>query len=263
MKIQDLAGFKVWIEASAASDAILGVVSGGSRVNDAERDHLLARRTSDFSSEIRNNLKNLGVIKSVVGRARRINAIRSIDSGVTISDLIRMVEKGTVTEGTDEAMHKKKLIVMRGVSGSGKSTMARKIAAERGGVIFSTDDFFEKEGGYSFDPKALPGNHAKNQSRAEEAMKAGVSPIIIDNTNTEAWEMRPYVQAAVDNGYEVEIVEPGSEGFPEVDFEEIMKRQSTRGPKSIPSEVVKRMMTRFKKNLTVQDILDSRSPVRP
>ena len=28
---------------------------------------------------------------------------------------------------------------------------------------------------------------------ARDAMKAGRSPVIIDNTNTNAWEMKPYV----------------------------------------------------------------------
>lgn len=30
---------------------------------------------------------------------------------------------------------------------------------------------------------------------AKEAMDLGRSPIIIDNTNTQAWEMKPYVKA--------------------------------------------------------------------
>lgn len=28
---------------------------------------------------------------------------------------------------------------------------------------------------------------------AKEAFEKGISPIIIDNTNTQAWEMKPYV----------------------------------------------------------------------
>jgi predicted kinase len=264
MANQPLSGFKFWMEASAASDAIIGVVSGGSNVTGAERSHLLSRRTSDFSSEIRSSLKNLGVVKSVVGRGRRIEVARSIDSGVSILDLIKMVERGDMNEGFEESYGAKKLIVMRGVSGSGKSTVAADIARQKGGVVLSTDDFFEKDGRYEFDPRKLPQNHAKNQSRAEESMKNGVSPIIIDNTNTQAWEMKPYVAAALENGYEVEIVEPGSEGFPEVDFEEIMRRQKNRqSGKSMPEEVVRRMMRKFQRGLTVQDILDSRSPYDP
>jgi len=161
----------------------------------------------------------------------------------------------------NEGVGSKTLVVMRGVSGSGKSTAARKIASERGGVILSTDDFFEKDGRYQFDPKMLPTYHAMNQSRAEEAMRKGISPIIIDNTNTQAWEMKPYVEAGMRHGYKVEIVEPGSAGFPEVDFDEIMRRQKSRGGgKSMPEEVVRRMTDRFQRGLSVEDILNSKSP---
>lgn len=152
-----------------------------------------------------------------------------------------------------ESMSPKILYLMRGVSGSGKSTVAKRL----GGTIFSTDDFFMKDGKYEFDPSQIKINHEKNQARAEEAMKNGISPIVIDNTNTQAWEMKPYVLAAHRHGYEVKIVQPGDEGFPEVDFDEIMKRQAQRADqnKSLPAEVVQKMLNRFQKNVTVDDIL--------
>jgi NEDD4-binding protein 2 len=42
-------------------------------------------------------------------------------------------------------MDNDKLILMRGLPGSGKSTLAKKLAGENG-VIYSTDDFFMKNG---------------------------------------------------------------------------------------------------------------------
>lgn len=313
--------FRDWLESTSVEDAVLGVAAGGAPLGEKEKSHLMSRKTTDFSSEIRRSIKNLGVVKSVAGRGLKARIFRAVDEGIAIYDLIRMISGGTIREdryesdidamaryadvsremdyqqpdylsnhedfvvnlkkrgmSMDEIMKsatskfgasaadpkaRKTLVIMRGVSGSGKSTMAKRIATEKGGVVLSTDDFFEKDGRYEFDPKMLPLNHRRNQTRAEDAMRSGVSPIIIDNTNTEAWEMRPYVKAAIDNGYEVQIVEPGSEGFPEVDFDEIMRRQATRGSKSLPAETVKRMMSRFKKNLTVQDIMDAKSPVRP
>jgi predicted kinase len=314
-------GFRTWFESSSLRDAILGAVSGGDELGDEEKGHLLARKTTDFSSAIRSRIKGLGMIKSLKKSALP-SIIRAIDDGVVLSDLVSMASKAAVNEGRYEsemdamarslsfrfdhrrdepdhmktpvkfAAHLRKkglsedeidravsarfglvatesnqikvLIIMRGVSGSGKSTMARKIAEDRGGIIFSTDDFFEREGRYEFDPKMLPSYHAKNQARAEAAMSDGVSPIIIDNTNTQAWEMKPYVEAAVKHGYEVEIVEPGSPGFPEADFKEIMRRQRSRaGGKSMPEEVINRMMNRFQKGLSVDGILASKNPFDP
>jgi NEDD4-binding protein 2 len=151
-----------------------------------------------------------------------------------------------------------KLILMRGVSGSGKSTMARKIAETHDlSVILSTDDFFVVDGEYRFDPKRLGEFHAANVKRVETAMGDECPCVIVDNTNTQAWEMRPYVELAMEHDYEVQIVEPEP-----VSFEELMKRQSQRADqnKSLPAEVVSRMLMRYEPNVTVDKILSS---VRP
>jgi len=150
-----------------------------------------------------------------------------------------------------------KLILMRGVSGSGKSTLARELASRHeGSVILSTDDYFMVEGQYVFDPKMIGLNHSRNQERAREKMQEKTPCVIIDNTNTQAWEMKPYVLAAIEYGYHVEIHEPEM-----VSIEEIMRRQAQRedSNKSLPREIVERMLARYEKNLGIQDILDSKS----
>lgn len=146
-----------------------------------------------------------------------------------------------------------KLILMRGVSGSGKSTLAKKLAADNeNSVIYSTDDFFMIEGTYTFDPLSLGKNHKMNQDRARCAMQEKTPCVIIDNTNTQAWEMRPYVEAALELGYEIEIQEPD-----QVPLEEIMRRQ--KSDKNLPLETVQRMLSRFERKVTVETILKDRS----
>lgn len=143
-----------------------------------------------------------------------------------------------------------KLILMRGVSGSGKSTLARKIAEEiEGSVILSTDDYFMVEGRYVFEAHMLGVYHAQNQERARKKMQEKTPCVIIDNTNTQAWEMKPYVKAALEHGYEVEIIEPEP-----VSLEEIMRRQEKE--KNLSREIVERMLARFEK-VTIQTILES------
>lgn len=150
------------------------------------------------------------------------------------------------------------LILMRGVSGSGKSTLARQIADEQYvSVIYSTDDFFMVDGEYRFDPKRLSEFHAHNVRRTEDAMVERCPCIIIDNTNTQAWEMKPYVELAMTHGYAVKIVEPEP-----VSFDELMERQAQRADqnKALNAEVVQRMLNRYQKDVTVQDILESQRP---
>ena len=150
------------------------------------------------------------------------------------------------------------LILMRGVSGSGKSTLAEKICAEQSSaVIVSTDDYFIVEGQYRFDPKKLGEYHAANVNRTETFMVEKCPCIIIDNTNCRAWEMKPYVELANAHGYTVQIVEPEP-----VSFDELMARQAQRADqnKSLPAEVVQRMLSLYENNVTVETILASKRP---
>jgi len=95
--------FGLWMEASLAKDAVLGVVSGGEELGAEEKSHLMSRKTTDFSAEIRRKLKGLGVVKSVAGNSRVIDIRRSIEDGILISDLLKKLEAGTLKEDRYES----------------------------------------------------------------------------------------------------------------------------------------------------------------
>lgn len=93
------------------------------------------------------------------------------------------------------------LLVMQGHSGSGKSTLAKQFkqwleALGHVVVICSTDDQFKVDGVYTFDPKKLGMYHHINQKLVEANLKDGKT-VIVDNTNLQQWEAKPYVEAAV------------------------------------------------------------------
>lgn len=150
-----------------------------------------------------------------------------------------------------------KLILMRGVSGSGKSTLAHTLAEGYEAAILSTDDYFTFEGRYEFDPKMIGVNHRRNQERARDKMREKTPLVIIDNTHTQAWEMKPYILSAIKFGYEVEIHE-----VPEVTLEELLERQKNREDqnKNLPREVIERMLARYQRNVKIEDILGSDIP---
>lgn len=148
-----------------------------------------------------------------------------------------------------ENQESKILYITRGISGSGKSTLARSLSPKEN--IFSTDDLFLIDGEYKFDPKKLGLYHKINQERVEEAMKKGMSPIVTDNTNTQSWEIKPYVQLADKYGYKVELKEPNTPW--KFDSKELAKK-NTHG---VPEESIKRMIDRYQHNLTVDDIRNS------
>ena len=99
------------------------------------------------------------------------------------------------------------MYVCRGVPGSGKSTLAKQLAGKNG-VVFETDDFFMQSGKYVYDTTKKSDAHNWNIERCIDAMRRGVTPIVISNTQTRAVESEPYVRLAIKYGYKIKIEEP-------------------------------------------------------
>lgn len=151
-----------------------------------------------------------------------------------------------------ENRENKILYIMRGLSGSGKSTLAKKLGV--GGVVYSTDDFFMQDGSYNFDPTKLGEFHEANLKRAIEAMKQGISPIVIDNTNVQSWESKLYVEAGMKYGYQIEFKQPDTDWA--FDAEELAKRNSH----GVPLNVIKNMLDRWEPDVNVDSVLKSQRP---
>lgn len=86
---------------------------------------------------------------------------------------------------------KKTVIILRGVSGCGKSALASAIADENT-VICCADDFFMVNGEYRFNANALGYAHKVCREKFESAVEAGVNRIIVANTNTTEKEFNVY-----------------------------------------------------------------------
>lgn len=122
-----------------------------------------------------------------------------------------------------------KLILVRGASGSGKSTFAKKLAAKIGAEVYEADDFFMVNGQYRFDPNKLGWAHRSNQERTYNALKSGKT-VIVSNTMTSMREIRDYTKMADELGIPVEVYR--SEGR----FQNVHK---------VPEEVVLNMRNRM------------------
>lgn len=139
----------------------------------------------------------------------------------------------------------KRVILTRGLPGSGKSTLGKKLADSyhRDGFtyrIFATDDYFvNAEGEYVFDGTKISIAHKWNQSRVEEAIFDRIDVIVVDNTHTQFWEMIFYINTALDAGYEVEIAEPTTDW--RLDIDELFVRNVHK----VPREAIERMLKRW------------------
>ena len=113
-----------------------------------------------------------------------------------------------------------RVIIMRGVSGSGKSTVAGKVAAAAtGGAVVSADEYFhlpkaggrDRDGGqipnrgYDFNPAELGYAHAYSMRRFIAALQDR-NDVVVDNTNTTAQEVAPYLLVAQSYRADVTII---------------------------------------------------------
>ena len=121
----------------------------------------------------------------------------------------------------------RKLVVLSGLSGSGKSQYAGKLLMEYAGstgltseqmmrlpkgdmrassAYCSADMFFMENGTYKFDPSKLSDAHGACFKEFIRAIQIGCEMVIVDNTNTSEVEIAPYMLGAQAYGYEAEIV---------------------------------------------------------
>ena len=97
----------------------------------------------------------------------------------------------------------KELILLRGVPGSGKTTLSFLF---NGAQVSADDYFYDDATGYNFVAEDLPKAHKWCQSRVENLMYDGIEKIIVANTFTKEWEMKSYYELAKLNGYRVHSV---------------------------------------------------------
>lgn len=127
----------------------------------------------------------------------------------------------------------KVLYIVRGIPGSGKSTFAKSL----GSTHFEADMFFMKDGEYKFDMTKIKDAHKWCQDSVNTAMimnnTAGLNRIIVvSNTFTQEWEMKPYFEMAELHGYKV--------------FSVIVEnRHGGVNEHNVPEEVLTNMKNRF------------------
>ena len=91
------------------------------------------------------------------------------------------------------------LVLIRGLPGSGKTTMARKL---QGYTHYEADMYFQRYGKYHYEARKLALAHQWCQRKTRNALKRGKN-VVVSNTFTRLWEMQAYLEM----GHPLRIVE--------------------------------------------------------
>lgn len=143
----------------------------------------------------------------------------------------------------------RKLIILRGVSGAGKSTYAKhlveiyeqafSVSKGYGGRVkhIEADQFFyDGLGNYNFDTNKLQHAHNWCKSTVQAAMSVGLEVIIVSNTSTTEKELEPYIELAEIFDYETTSLV-------------VENRHGNTDVHAVPENVKQKQAMRLKNNL--------------
>jgi len=97
----------------------------------------------------------------------------------------------------------KNLIILRGLQGSGKSTVAKLFGTK---AICSADDYFMRGGVYKWYGAGLYKAHMWCIRKCKRFMKKQAPAIVIDNTNVKGRDLKPHADLARQFGYKVHSI---------------------------------------------------------
>jgi predicted kinase len=135
----------------------------------------------------------------------------------------------------------KKLYIVRGLPGSGKSTFALDLVGSDF-LVCEADKYFMVDGEYKFDGSKLKEAHESCRNLVETYMKDSLvndqfyREIAVSNTFTQEWEMQAYIDLAKQYGYMVFTVI-------------VENRHGGVNQHGVPDEALTRMRDRFEVKL--------------
>lgn len=127
------------------------------------------------------------------------------------------------------------LFLVRGLPGSGKTTVAKELA--RQSHVYSADDYFMVNGEYYYNPDIISEAHAECFKNVKNSMRHGNLKIFVANTFVKEWELQLYYDLAREYNYTVVsmIVE---------------HRHNGKNVHDVPNDIIRKMAMNFSIRLT-------------
>lgn len=134
--------------------------------------------------------------------------------------------------------NKNSLILLRGLPGCGKSTLAGILSENGEYPVYSIDDYFTNvetcEYKFEFQKNHLA--YKQCEEKTESAMKDKIKKIFVDNTFTTQWEMEPYFKLASKYKYQMFVIT-------------VENRHKGKNIHQLPIEQLVKMASKFKVQL--------------
>ncbi len=167
----------------------------------------------------------------------------------------------------------KVVYLMRGLSGSGKSHRAKRLAGA-GGAVCETDAFFKGSGAVEVNGDAISAAKAWNFQQFQTALEQGISPVVVDRGSGLSIETQRYAALALEHGYAVEFQEPDSPWWQEIRvllkyrefnvpvLEVWAGKLAQLRPQSchLSEELIWKHMCNWRSDLTVKEVLVLKTP---
>jgi predicted kinase len=131
----------------------------------------------------------------------------------------------------------RELFLLRGLPGSGKTTLAIALSEDGRYPVFSVDDYFTDESGrYEFRFQENHLAYKQCEECVKNAMQQEATRIFVHNTFTMEWELEPYKKLALAYGYRLHVIT-------------VENRHGGTNVHEIPVEQIDRMRSKFKVEL--------------
>jgi predicted kinase len=126
------------------------------------------------------------------------------------------------------------LILLRGLPGSGKTTLAKELSDNGKYPVFSIDDYFTGLAGeYNFEFTKNHLAYKQCEENARQCMINDLDKIFIDNVFSLEWEMEPYFKLASEFNYRIFVVT-------------VENRHKGKNIHDIPDEQIQKMAQKYK-----------------
>jgi predicted kinase len=105
-------------------------------------------------------------------------------------------------------MESKNLILLRGLPGAGKSSLANVLSEIGKYPVFAIDNYFTNKitGEYQFNFAENYIAYQQCENLCKQALAHGITKVFIDNTFTLDWELTPYFKLAAEFDYTLYVI---------------------------------------------------------